>query len=52
MISYCGVFDNNSGRDYFSGTVNKVTNDNDFGMDRRLPPLCVIPDDAMWNSFD
>ena len=52
VISYCGVFGEKSRNEYFSGSVNKVTNDNDFGMDRRLSPLCIISEDAKWNSFN
>ncbi|MBI5377483.1 MAG: hypothetical protein HZA82_02545 [Thaumarchaeota archaeon] len=52
VISFCGVFGAKSGNDFFSGSVNKVTGDNDFGMDDRLSPLCVISEDAKWNSFD
>ena len=52
VISFCGVFGAKSGNDFFSGSVNNVTGDNDFGMDDRLSPLCVIAEDAKWNSFD
>ena len=52
IISYCGVFGEKSRNEYFSGSVNMVTNDNDFGMDRRLSPLCIISEDAKWYSFD
>lgn len=52
VISYCGVFGKETTRDYFSGSVNTVTGDKDFGMDDRLSPLCVISDNAKWNSFD
>lgn len=52
VISFCGVFDGKSRSNYFVGSVNLVTNDNDFGMERRHSPLCIIPDDAKWNSFD
>ena len=52
IISYCGVFGEKSRNEFFSGSVNKVTNDNDFGMDGKLSPLCIIPEDAKWNSFD
>ncbi|MCE9652424.1 MAG: hypothetical protein K8Q89_05125 [Nitrosarchaeum sp.] len=52
VISFCGVFDGKSRSNYFVGSVNLVTNDNDFGMESRLSPLCIIPDDAKWNSFD
>jgi len=52
IISYCGVFGEKSRNEYFSGSVNMVTNENDFGMDRRLSPLCIISEDAKWYSFD
>jgi len=52
IISYCGVFGEKSGNEFFSGTINKVTHDNDFGMDDSLSPLCIISEDAKWNSFD
>ena len=52
VISFCGVFGAKSGNDFFSGSVNIVTNENDFGMDDRLSPLCIIAEDAKWNSFD
>jgi hypothetical protein len=52
VISFCGVFDGKSRSNYFVGSVNMVTNDNDFGMERMLSPLCIIPDNAKWNSFD
>lgn len=52
IISYCGVFDKKNRNDFFRGSVNKVTNDNNFGLSTRLSPLCIIPDDAKWNSFD
>lgn len=51
VISFCGVFGENN-NDFFSGSVNMVTNENNFGMDDRLSPLCVISEDAKWNSFD
>lgn len=50
VISFCGVFGENN--DFFSGSVNMVTNENDFGMYDKLSPLCVIAEDAKWNSFD
>ena len=52
IISYCGVFGEKSPRDYFGGSVNKVTNDNDFHMDDSLSPICIISEDAKWYSFD
>lgn len=52
IISFCGVFGENNPHDYFGGSVNKITDDNDFHMDRNLSPLCVISEDAKWNSFD
>jgi len=52
VISFCGMFGEKNHNEFFSGSVNKVTNENDFGMDRRLSPLCIIPEDAKWNSFD
>ena len=52
IISYCGVFDEKSRNEFFSGTINKVTNKSDFGMDRNLSPLCIIPEESKWNSFD
>lgn len=52
VISYCGMFDGNNNHPYFRGSVNMVTDDNDFRLDSRLSPLCIIPKDAKWNSFD
>jgi len=52
VIPFCGVFGEKNTHDYFGGSVNKVTNDNGFHMDRNLSPLCVISEDAVWNSFD
>ncbi|MCH7559822.1 MAG: hypothetical protein IIC67_00375 [Thaumarchaeota archaeon] len=52
VIPFCGIFGEKSPRDYFGGSVNKVTNDHDFHMDRSLSPLCIIEEDAKWNSFD
>ncbi len=52
VIPFCGIFGEENPRDYFGGSVNKVTNDNDFHMDDSLSSLCVISEDAKWNSFD
>lgn len=52
VISFCGIFGEENTHDYFGGSVNKVTNDNDFHMDDSLSPLCIISEDAKWNSFD
>ena len=52
VISFCGKFGDETLRDYFGGSVNKGTNDNDFHMDVSLSPLCIISEDAKWNSFD
>lgn len=52
VISFCGIFGQDSPRDYFSGYVNRVTGEKDFGMDRMLSPLCVISQNAKWHSFD
>ena len=52
VLSYCGVFDEKNRNEFFRGTVNKVTNDNDFGLESELSPLCIISEDAKWNSFD
>jgi len=52
VIPFCGIFGEENTRDYFGGSVNKVTNDNDFHMDDSLSPLCIISEDAKWNSFD
>ena len=52
VIPFCGIFGEKNSRDHFGGSVNKVTNDHDFHMDRSLSPLCIIPEDAKWNSFD
>jgi len=52
VISFCGVFGEKSRNEFFSGTINKITNDNGFRMDGELSPLCVIPEDTKWSSFD
>lgn len=52
VISFCGVFDEKSHNEYFRGSVNKITDENNFRLDGRLSPLCVISEDAKWNSFD
>lgn len=52
VISFCGVFGKDTPRDYFGGSVNKVTNEHDFHMERSLSPLCIISEDAKWHSFD
>jgi len=52
VIPFCGVFGEKTTRDYFSGSVNKVTNKSNFGMDDSLSPLCIIDEYAKWNSFD
>ena len=52
VIPFCGVFGEDTPRDYFGGSVNIVTSDNDFHMERSLSPLCIISEDAKWYSFD
>jgi hypothetical protein len=52
VISFCGVFGQETPRDYFGGSVNTVTNETDFHMEQSLSPLCVISDYAKWNSFE
>ena len=52
VIAFCGVFGEPTPADYFGGSVNTTNYDNDFHMKNSLSPLCVIADDAKWNSFD
>jgi len=52
VLSFCGVFGEKSRNAFFSGSVNKVAAENDFGMDDKLSPLCVISEDAKWYSFN
>ncbi|MGD2107725.1 MAG: hypothetical protein PVH93_08990 [Nitrosopumilaceae archaeon] len=52
VISFCGVFGEDTPRDYFGGSVNTVTNETDFHMERRMSPLCIISENAKWYSFD
>lgn len=39
VISFCGVFDGKSRSNYFVGSVNMVTNDNDFGMEKTFTTM-------------
>ena len=52
LISFCGIFGEDTPHDYFGGSINILTNENDFHMERSLSPLCIISENATWNSFD
>ena len=46
-IGYCGERPGDNRNDFFSGAiVNNYVKD--YGLDRELPLLCAIPDDAKW----
>ena len=52
IIPFCGMFEEKEILQFFEGSVNLVINENGFGLEKRPSPLCVIADDAKWNSFD
>lgn len=49
LIPFCGQFRNYK---FFEGSIDTVTNEHDFSLERSLSPLCVISDDAKYYSFD
>ena len=51
IIPFCGTFEERNVFQFFEGSVNLATNEDDFSLEDMLSPLCVIADDAKWNSF-
>ena len=51
VIPFCGMFEERNVFQFFEGSVNPATNEDDFGLEDMPSPLCVIADDAKWNSF-
>ena len=51
IVPFCGMFEERNVFQFFKGSVNMATDEDDFGLEDMPSPLCVIADDAKWNSF-
>ena len=51
IVPFCGTFEERNVFQFFEGSVNLATNEDDFSLEDMPSPLCVIADDAKWNSF-
>ena len=51
IVPFCGMFEERNVFQFFEGSVNLATNEDDFSLEDMPSPLCVIADDAKWNSL-
>ena len=46
IVPFCGMFEERNVFQFFKGSVNMATDEDDFGLEDMPSPLCIIADDA------